>query len=163
MSTFTDSLYRILYQFAYPVMKLYWHFFKQATHGAQVAVWVDNSVLLIRNSYRSEYCFPGGHINQNETALQAAVRELREETGIHVNAKQLQQIKKITFQRNGVTCTDRIFKCQLNTIPNIKIDNREVVEAFFVSIPDCNALSLQNSVYKILSFNQFTPSHQSIR
>jgi len=137
-------------------MTLYWHFFKQATHGAQVAVCVDNSVLLIRNSYRSDYCFPGGHINQNETALQAAVRELREETGIYVNPKQLQQIKKITYLRNGVTCTDSIFKCQFNTIPDIKIDNREVVEGFFVDIANCDALSLQDSAYKILSFNQHT-------
>jgi len=132
-------------------MQYYWQLSKHATHGAQVAVWVDNSVLLIKNSYRHGYTFPGGHINQNETAIQAAVRELREETGININTNQLQLLNKIHYLRNGAVCSDTIFQCQLKDKPAIFIDHREVIEALFVNPPEFGLLPLQNGIYNQIS------------
>ena len=45
-------------------------------------------VLLIkrgREPYKNKWAFPGGFLNENETAEQGAARELKEETGIEVN------------------------------------------------------------------------------
>ncbi|MCK5122476.1 MAG: NUDIX hydrolase [Methylococcales bacterium] len=151
MKSLLDGLYRMLYRCAYPIMQCYWQLFKQATHGAQVAVWVDNNVLLIRNSYRPEYGFPGGHINSNETAIQAAVRELQEETGIVVTPEQLQQTEYITYSRNGIICSDTLFKCQLNSTPKVTIDNREVIENRFTNLTESKQLLLQNAVKEHLS------------
>jgi len=154
MSKFIDFTYQKIYRCAYPIMQCYWHFFKQATHGAQVAVFTDDSVLLIRNSYREGYFFPGGHIGKNETAIQAAVRELYEETGLTVSPKDLKKINYISYLRNGVRCSDTIFKYQLTKQPIIKIDNREVSDSRFFKSSELHLLALQDSFHQQISLYQ---------
>ena len=53
--------------------------------GALAVVVRDNHVLLVRRKNAPDaglWGFPGGHVELGETALNAAVRELLEETGI---------------------------------------------------------------------------------
>lgn len=58
--------------------------------SATVAVINDQKKLLILRRGNSapwmpgKYCLPGGRIEPNETLLNAAIRELREETGIFI-------------------------------------------------------------------------------
>ena len=44
----------------------------------------DGAVLLVRQSYRKSWALPGGLLKRNEDAIDAAVRELREEVGLAV-------------------------------------------------------------------------------
>jgi len=58
----------------------------QATVAAIISDPSDTSrILLTRRSvrtYQGYWCLPGGHIELNETARQAIIREAKEETGI---------------------------------------------------------------------------------
>jgi 8-oxo-dGTP pyrophosphatase MutT (NUDIX family) len=45
----------------------------------------DNKVLLVKHTYRPGWFFPGGGIKKGEPHHDAALRELREETGIIAN------------------------------------------------------------------------------
>lgn len=62
----------------------------QRPHLAAIAVLVrETDVLLVQRSKDPDaglWGFPGGHVELGETALQAAVRELREETGVLADA-----------------------------------------------------------------------------
>lgn len=54
----------------------------------------DGLVLLIERDwppYEGRWALPGGHVDPGETSLQAAVRELAEETGIHLDPADLRQ------------------------------------------------------------------------
>ncbi|MEV8398841.1 NUDIX hydrolase [Streptomyces niveus] len=64
-------------------------------YTADVVAISDNRVLLIKrrwDPFQGMWALPGGHVDPGETSLDAAARELAEETGAHVNTIDLRQI-----------------------------------------------------------------------
>lgn len=58
--------------------------------GAIAVVLHDGRFLLVKRKkepHAGTWGFPGGHVEPGETALEAAVRELREETGVTATAQ----------------------------------------------------------------------------
>lgn len=54
------------------------------TEGAQAIVMKDDSVLLIRTTYRPHWEFPGGKVERGEAPESGAIRETNEEAGVFV-------------------------------------------------------------------------------
>lgn len=54
-----------------------------------VVIQYKTSVLLVKRRDCGKLALPGGHLEQGETFLQAAVREAREEIGLEINSKGL--------------------------------------------------------------------------
>ncbi len=79
------------------------------THGALVAIWQNNQVLMVQTSYRRGYCLPGGGLHPGESAREAAVRELNEELGLAIENSWLQEPWTITEQQRGGRNTVTIF------------------------------------------------------
>lgn len=87
--------------------KKYWKIFKIETFGVRVLVYKDNKVLLVKHRYGNFWVMPGGGINKNENADQAAFRELKEETGMIANQIdfKLGQYKNNTGGKNdNISC-----------------------------------------------------------
>lgn len=64
----------------------------KATVAAIIGTTYKNTikVLLTRRSidpFKDEWCLPGGHIDRYEPAREAIIREVKEETGLDLNAK----------------------------------------------------------------------------
>ncbi|MFC8883808.1 NUDIX domain-containing protein [Streptomyces cinereoruber] len=60
-----------------------------------IAATDDGCVLLIKRGwdpYEGHWALPGGHVDEGETGLQAAVRELKEETGVRVAEDELRLV-----------------------------------------------------------------------
>ena len=55
LSRSIDRLHRLAYRTAYPVWQFYLRQLRVRTQGAQVALWHNDQVLLVRNSYRETY------------------------------------------------------------------------------------------------------------
>jgi 8-oxo-dGTP pyrophosphatase MutT (NUDIX family) len=55
---------------------------KPVTLGVRAAVFDGSKILLVRHTYMPGWHMPGGAIDPNESAADAAARELREETWI---------------------------------------------------------------------------------
>jgi 8-oxo-dGTP diphosphatase len=60
-----------------------------------IAITPNGHILLIERNwppFEGSWALPGGHIDPGETSRAAAARELKEETSVHIDAHDLQQI-----------------------------------------------------------------------
>lgn len=96
-----------------------------------VCIVSGNEALMFRRSLDKKVfpgwlALPGGHIEEGEDALMAAIREVKEETGIHVEARAV-SLKFVAFHHH--------------------LDRNElfIVFGYKVEIPEKNAILEQNS------------------
>lgn len=74
--------------------------------AASAAVFRDGSVLLVqrgKGALVGLWSLPGGHIEPGETAKAAAVREVREETGVEAELEGLVDIHDVILHRDDGT------------------------------------------------------------
>lgn len=137
-----DAAHRIVYRLGYRVLKLWWVVRRPNHTGALVALWHGDRLLLVRPSYRDGYALPGGGVRRGETPAQAARRELREETGLIVELDDLTPAIESFAANKFVKDTTHVFECRVDAEPKVRIDNREIVEAVFVTSAEANTLTI---------------------
>lgn len=137
-----DLGFRTAYRVAHRMLRTYWSVRRPHTRGALVAVWNDGEILLVKNSYRRHYTLPGGYVRDGETVEDAGARELHEECGIRVPVSQIRLVyngtKEFEHRDDEVT----IVEVDVDTRPEIAVDNREVVWAGFKSPAAVRALPI---------------------
>jgi 8-oxo-dGTP diphosphatase len=63
----------------------------------------DNHILLTKRNvepFKGYWCIPGGHIEQNEDAVTAVIREVKEETNLDFTPRFLSYLDEIFPERN---------------------------------------------------------------
>ncbi len=127
-----DALYRLAYRIGFPLARAWWFVRRPLHEGVLTAVWVNERVLMLRQSYRPRLTFPGGGLKRGEDPRAGAVREIREEIGLEAAAAALVLVRDRVvggdFRRNRL----RLFELRLAVEPALRIDHREVIEARFV-------------------------------
>jgi 8-oxo-dGTP pyrophosphatase MutT (NUDIX family) len=94
--------------------------------AALVAVRCGRHLLLVFDRFRRQWELPGGRIDPGETPLRAAVRELREESGLHLPALTLAgyaRFRLTTPARSEYAAvhTARTGTCHQDFVPNEEI------------------------------------------
>ncbi|MDQ3328699.1 MAG: NUDIX domain-containing protein [Chloroflexota bacterium] len=69
---------------AHRVRKIYWRLLKPQTLGSRCLLISEERVLLVQHSYEPLWYLPGGGLKRGERFVDAAVREVREETAVTV-------------------------------------------------------------------------------
>jgi 8-oxo-dGTP pyrophosphatase MutT (NUDIX family) len=118
-----DRAYRVAYRLAYPVVQRLRGLLKLDQFVA-VAVWLDDTVLAVRHSYKPGLTLVYGGVGRRENHRLAAARELQEEVGITVHRDTLRLVM--------VTPNMHLYELRLTEPPELQIDRREVVEACFM-------------------------------
>jgi 8-oxo-dGTP diphosphatase len=140
--TIVDAAFRGAFRVAHRVLRTWWMIRRPRTHGALVAMWNEGRVLLVKNSYRREYTFPGGYVRPGESAIEAAMRELVEEVGVEISSSALKEVydgvENYENRRDRVT----IVEVEVQRPPEIAVDRREVVWAEFTPPDDVLALPI---------------------
>ena len=66
-------------------------------------------------AYPNTWSFPGGALEEGESSIQAAIREMEEEFELQLNPKDLELLWIYAYD----TSNDSVFVCKLNTEPKL--------------------------------------------
>jgi 8-oxo-dGTP diphosphatase len=152
--TLMDRAFQLAYVCAYQMMRRYWAVRHPTTHGALVVLQNGGEVLLVKNSYVPYYSLPGGYVRRNETAREAALRELVEEVGVSAKGDELELVLDETHDWEGKRDHVEIFVLKLSMRPSIAVDHREVVEASWWTPERALGLNLFPPLRRVLQMKQ---------
>lgn len=99
--------------------------FTAQVHVAACYVEIGEKLLLLRlaanRSEAGRWGVPAGKLEKGETARQAAVRELYEETGISVAKNQAQALGSLYIQKPHINYVYHLFQIHLKTAPEVRL------------------------------------------
>jgi ADP-ribose pyrophosphatase YjhB (NUDIX family) len=146
--------------------------------GARVVVLNDkNEVLMVRHRQDgiNIWLVPGGKVEGNENSLEAAVREVREETGLEIEIQQLiWHVEEVSEQRGQRFVNFFLGKCiggelRLGSDPERGENAQVMEEVLFVSRHKMQGLDvlypeyLKNELWEFLESKQSLPVTYKIR
>lgn len=147
-------LLRALFWLAYRLDLARNRVLRPRTRGAYVAIWLNDELLLIRNSYKGVLTLPCGMIKSGELPCAAAARELHEEVGISVDCDALEPsfetLSLSEYKRDQI----QVFDLRLTQPPLLRLDGQEVVWAGFRSVDEALMLPLHAPVKDYLLHRQ---------
>ena len=146
MKKIFNKVARIFYRLAYRAILILWFFTRPTVYGVYVAVWHSDKLLVIKNSYKKRFTVPCGRIKRGEDKAAAAVRELHEEVRITLDSDQLAFVGEYTGKFTHATDIGSFFEITLAELPQIQIDNREVVWSQFMPLDQVTSLNLNPTV-----------------
>lgn len=154
-----DAGWRIAYRLGFPLARIWWRLRGARHEGALVAVHVDRGLLLLRSSYRSEWNFPGGAVKRGETPDAAARRELAEEIGLV--APRLTPAGEASGLWDGRQDRVYFFELRLDRLPELKLDNREIIGARLTAPEELPGLAVTGPVAVYLRRGAAAPSDET--
>jgi 8-oxo-dGTP pyrophosphatase MutT (NUDIX family) len=111
-----------------------------------MAVWHRDKLLIIKNSYRKHLTIPCGRIKRGEDIAAAALRELKEEVGIRLGKSQIKFVGKYSAKHGHATDIGSFFEHTTAELPQVRVDNREVIWADFLTLDQISELKLSPTV-----------------
>jgi 8-oxo-dGTP diphosphatase len=143
-SAFLDAAWQTLFRLGFPLARIWWRLRRQRHEGALVAIYVGQALLLVRSSYRSAWGFPGGGVQRNEAPEAAARRELAEEIGLA--PCELIPAGFTSGVWDGRREKVHLFELRLDRMPQLRLDNREIIDARLVSLNELAEMALTGPV-----------------
>jgi ADP-ribose pyrophosphatase YjhB (NUDIX family) len=124
--------------------------------GALAVVPRDGRLLMVRRGRepnRGLWGFPGGHVERGETGLEAAVRELREETGVRARADRYLGVLDVIERRDGAVAWHYVLLavlCEWVEGEPVAADDAEA--AHWVAVGEMEALPTTPNVDRVVEW-----------
>lgn len=104
----------------------------------------EEQILLTKRSdnlkeYPNKWCLPGGHIDENETASNAIIREVKEETGLDFSGDFFEYFDELIPEKNIHAV---VIMFEGTSEGTLKLDKKEVSDAIWISPLDALSLDL---------------------
>jgi 8-oxo-dGTP pyrophosphatase MutT (NUDIX family) len=114
---------------------------------ARVMLLHDGKLLLVRSWLGAgTFELPGGGRHRGERFEQAAVRELKEETGITLQPDDLHELIEQVYREHGFKTRYRCFVAEIDDEPAIRTRWPEIAESAWVPLDDIGRLPLSKNV-----------------
>lgn len=127
----------------WPLFRLYpgW-----GTRTRILVVCGDNIVVVRGWLATNTWKLPGGGLHRNELSLHGAIRELSEETGISVNAEQVQPLFSGVYHDNGLRTECECFLVELPDPVMLRGQRFEITEATWLPISKITSANVGKDV-----------------
>lgn len=136
---------RLSYAVLLPLLRRY----LSRTRRAYVLLESGGEILVVKSWLgRGLWQLPGGGIKRNETPVDAAVRELFEETGIRIDSQNLKEIAGGIWKTDLLGFNYTIFFGQLDNRPAIKLLRPELSASVWI---DPAKLGSDNAAAEVLA------------
>lgn len=153
-ATIIDRVTTRGYRLAHRVLKLAWRIFQPTTMGVKIiARDAEGRILLVKARYLEQWTLPGGGVHRREPPEDAAARELREETGIRVDAGDLRLAGLLSSFKEGKNDYVAVYACEIraNMSP---IAAGEIADASFFpvnALPDATSERTRRRISEFLA------------
>lgn len=128
----------VVFWLSWPALWIY----LRGTKRTRVIVTAGDKVLLVKGWLGAgQWILPGGGTHRGENPLKAAVREVREETGIKLDPVSLKTLDTMEVREYGFRFTCVIYVADLKDAPALKPQPLEITEVAWVSRSDLANLS----------------------
>lgn len=114
----------------------------------------DNKILMVQEAnekYYGQWNFPAGHVDEGESIMEGAIREVKEETGCDVKLTGLLPIKTV-YQTDIPTLIVEFTAEIINE--NIKFDKNEILDVKWIDIEDIK--NMDKNTLRALDTNKAT-------
>lgn len=142
---------RVCYWAAAFILRL--PFFNTKPRVRVLVIDQDGRILMIKSWFSHQnWALPGGGIKLNESASNAAIREVAEETGLMIGSKQLTHLGLIPPKLTGKLFAVELFKVHIDAVsPHILGRRSEIIAEAWLTrkqIPDSLAF-VQHALTKV--------------
>lgn len=132
------NLYRKIGLWMFPILLPLMRLFLNRSDRVYVAIIYNGKVLLVKNWLaRDTWRLPGGGVNKGEEPEKTAIREVKEELRLVLNASNLKLLFSSKGGVDGMNYPYKVFVYNINIFPKVLPDNYEIVDfGLFDSMPD---------------------------
>jgi len=123
---------RVFWIFARPIRKTYGFIFRPKRRAVKALLEVGGEILLVRPTYsHRRWSLPGGKVERNESFETGAIREVYEETGLHIDSLTYLGEYQIVFEFQPTTV--KVFLAKPRS-KDVVVDGIEIGEASWFPI-----------------------------
>lgn len=136
--------------------------FSPKAEVAGILTYIDDKILLLQrlpnHAQANLWCAPGGKIGVGEMPLEAVMRELKEETGIEVEANGVSYLGKYYVRYPNGDYLFHLFRTELQGVKEITICQKEHQSYGLYSFEELSELPLTPGLYE--TFVTFTNGNE---
>lgn len=112
------------------------------TKRSRIVVVCDDKILVVKGWLgRDRWILPGGGIHKNEKPELGAKRELKEETGIDVQANSLQLVSEGKYSRNTIKYHYYLYEMRSKDMGGISLQKHEIRDYAWINPKDIDEKS----------------------
>jgi len=143
-----NAIGRWAFNILLPLVRL----FIRRTKRAYIIIESDGQVLLTKSWFGHQaWQLPGGGVHHGEANLQAATRELREETGVVVGSSACHSVVTSRWQSDNLGFSYEVFYCQARGPLPLKVRRPELIDCRFVKPDELSADNCGQDVLQALT------------